>query len=201
MGKARAAKLLRRAERDRWMGVNLWHGGVPGLGIGESLLAPADQPQMPLMSTPRFLAEARADRVYFTTDIDLARVFAAAVFDAYGDSAVYRVRPTGPTANDIDLPNVSFHARSAQIVEVSERGVSMTPLEKKQMQARYQTWDDGRPMYDSSGRIQITRQLEALGMTQQDLNRRFPIWTDPRVMSRALSAELKRRDAGYVSGN
>lgn len=98
VGKARAAKAARRAQRDRIAGADFWHGGIGGLTAGEEIIPPTLQDVYDPMSSALYLAEAQANRVYFTTDRELARVFASAVFRGRGSGALYRVQPSGTSS-------------------------------------------------------------------------------------------------------
>ncbi|SJN24966.1 hypothetical protein FM104_04665 [Microbacterium esteraromaticum] len=193
MGKARAAKAARKLERDRWADVELWHGGIGGLSVGSEVVPPADQEIDDPMRSSLYLAEARADRVYFTSDRDLARVFASAVLKGRGSGAVYRVRPVGNVLTDPDFPTVGYHARRALILDVEDQTEPMTSEDEQRVQSAYMTWDDGRPMYDADGRIQITWQMEELGLTQAVLDQRLPRWVHPEVAMSRVSAALGQR--------
>jgi len=195
VGKARAAKAARRAQRDRIAGAHFWHGGIGGLTAGEEIIPPTLQDVYDPMSSALYLAEAQANRVYFTTDRELARVFASAVFRGRGSGALYRVQPIGDVLTDPDFPTVGLHSRRAVILQVEELTIALTPEEEQRRQAPYLTWDDGRPIYDLEGRIQITWQMEAHGLTQAELDRQFPRWMRPEDAMRSAAEMIRRRHA------
>lgn len=93
-----------------------FHGGVPGLEVGE-WLAPPD-----VSGTDHRLSRyaagqdhgTRTDVVYLTPRQQVARAFAA----MYPDGALYRVAPEGPLAPDPDAPDVAVMCGRAQVLEV-----------------------------------------------------------------------------------
>ena len=107
-----------------------YHGGKPGLGVGDRIL-PASETGDPgtLLPYARVYPEdgaPRADRVYVTTDRDTARSFAY----IYPNGALYRVEPDEPIEDDPNcgIEGVSFQATGATIVSVYDRCVStITP--------------------------------------------------------------------------
>lgn len=168
--------------------MTFWHGGRAGLRIGDQLLPPIiTQDQM---STSHFMNEARVDRVYFTTDRELARVFSAAVYTGVKSSALYRVQPAGDVEVDPDFAATGYQARRAVVLEVAETDVQLSEAERYRRTGRYLTWDDGRPMYDADGRLQVTRQMEQIGITQADLDSRFAPWVNPDEAAAALGGSL-----------
>lgn len=175
MGSAKAAKAARREARELAARTLFWHGGIGGLQPGEHILAPVDTGNP--LSVTGHVHEARADRVYFATDRELARVFASIITDVTGSSAVYQVQPVGPFGVDLDFPACSHQARRAVIVAVAEVDVQMSRTERLHRTAPYLFWDDGRPMYDPDGRIQVTWQMESAGVTQEFLNRMLQPWS------------------------
>lgn len=53
----------------------------------------------------------------------------------------------------------------------------MRAVDAERAIGQYCTWDDGRPMYLDDGRLAVTWQLEARGVTQERLDRFIPRWT------------------------
>lgn len=96
-----------------------YHGGVPGLFPGRMLLPP---------SMTSFCAEhaararsgsvGRADRVYVTTSIEAAAMYAA-LYPRPSGGAVYRVDPIGALEHDPDCdePGLSFACERAKVIE------------------------------------------------------------------------------------
>ena len=102
--------------------LTLYHGGVSGLIPGQKLLPP-------------FLTDAcsgadydsehcRADRVYLTTDVEEAAVYAALATPG-GGGDVYEVEPLDELEPDSPPVPVtgSYAVRSATVVRVIRRGV------------------------------------------------------------------------------
>lgn len=96
-----------------------YHGGAPGLFAGRLLLPPS------MTSFRREHAErvrsgsvGRADRVYVTTSIEAAAMYAA-LYPRRSGGAVYRVEPIGAIEDDPDCnePGLSFACQRARIVE------------------------------------------------------------------------------------
>lgn len=169
--------------------VTYWHGGAPGIAAGDRLLtpvalmlsghvyAPRDAPGLPPTTS--------LERVYFTTDRQFARAHAhryeliTAAGKRVGRGSLYRVRPIGRVEEDPDYEGsgVSWCAPSGIVLEVEEPKVSMRAVDAERAIGQYCTWDDGRPMYLDDGRLAVTWQLEARGVTQERLDRFIPRWT------------------------
>ena len=103
-----------------------FHGGVPGLQIGDRLLPPDTS------GTTRTVSEhaaqlcagehaTRRDLVYVTTERQVARAYAA----FYPDGALYRVIPCGPVVADPDhrVPGISWHCPLAIVQQVIDPAV------------------------------------------------------------------------------
>ncbi|MCU1416140.1 MAG: hypothetical protein JWP32_314 [Schumannella sp.] len=201
MGKARANKERRRTARDAAGSLTLWHGGVAGRDVGDRLLPPTHTNALGNLADMG-LKESRRDRVYFTTDRELARVFAAAVTRMIGQSALYRVEPIGEMDVDPDFPTVGFQAKQALILEVVETNVSLSATEELERQRPYLVWTDDRHIYDENGRIQINAQSLSLGLTQQDFDNLFPRWTPlPGVEATIQQLLADRQSSRRISGN
>lgn len=110
-----------------------FHGGVSGLYPGDRLLPPS---QTGARASRDFLPEAmremaahvRTDRVFLTTELELARMYAGLHPD--GDRRrggdLYRVVPEGPVEPDPDWdgePGVSVQVASARVVGIVKTGV------------------------------------------------------------------------------
>lgn len=115
-----------------------YHGGVAGLRPGARLLPPSVTGVTPAMRyAPADLMPVadevyRDDRVYLTTDLAAAKVFAA--FHLSGRQGrggdVYRVAPVGPVENDPDYqgaPGGSVRCAEALVVGVVATGVRTAP--------------------------------------------------------------------------
>jgi hypothetical protein len=112
-----------------------WHGGAPGLRAGGLLLPPTatglvyTRLSMSLQEGQTEIGQ-RPDRVYVTTDRELAWAYASAwTLDGRvaGGGSLYLVEvfDPEPDADLLSLPGVSYQAASASILEVAERGISL----------------------------------------------------------------------------
>jgi len=101
--------------------VTYFHGGVPGLQVGDRILPPN------ISGTTRTLSEhaaqlgadsyaTRRDLVYVTTERQIARAYAA----FYPDGALYRVIAVSPVDPDPDhsIPGISWQCPEAIITQV-----------------------------------------------------------------------------------
>lgn len=98
-----------------------WHGGAPGLKVGEYILPPSVTGTAHTLSAYADCLEPRPGylptRVYVTPEYEAAEVFAA----MYPDGGwVYRVEPEGVLEADLGStePGLSFACERARIVEV-----------------------------------------------------------------------------------
>ncbi|MHB1420745.1 MAG: DUF5131 family protein [Bacillota bacterium] len=97
-----------------------YHGGKPGLNIGDKLLPPSVTRKPTLLQYAQKIAPEgpqRKDRVYLTIDQDDAGIFAM-VYSRSGGS-VYRAVPALPLEEDPDckVPGYSFQTPVATVVE------------------------------------------------------------------------------------
>lgn len=166
-----------------------WHGGMPGLAVGDHLLSRsrAADTRRSLMAMPRPYDQGVTDPdlVYFSNDRDFARAYAFQLeLETPGGQLVnrgtlYRVEPIGDVDEDEDYrgTGISWAARSAIIVDVEEIDVRMRERDAVRIIGEHCTWDDGRPMYLDDGRLNITRQMEDHGFTQSDIDELVRPWT------------------------
>jgi len=94
-----------------------YHGGVPGLRVGDTLLPPSITGKSTLLEYAKKVdpnGPQRADRVYLTTDLEAARLFAL----VYPYGHVYRAVPALPLENDPDCnePGLSYQTPTAIVV-------------------------------------------------------------------------------------
>lgn len=107
--------------------VNYYHGGVAGLEPGQVLLPPAagGQERRPLSfffrKTTDPARSARRDRVYITTELDAAALFAKGC----AGGSVYRVEPVGPLEPDPSA-QACFTVSSAKVLAVEQRDLHVT---------------------------------------------------------------------------
>lgn len=115
-----------------------FHGGVAGLYPGDRILPPATTGRRASRS---FLPDdlrgdadhVREDRVYLTTDVEIARMYAGLHPDGTrkrgGD--LYRVTPEGPVEPDPDWlggPGMSVQAVAAWVLGIVKTGVPRRPF-------------------------------------------------------------------------
>jgi len=103
--------------------VKFYHGGIPGLRPGDRVLPPSTTGKPTVLDFARETAPCgpqREDRVYLATEVEHARVFAA----AYPYGGVYEVDPVGFVAPDPDAtgPGYSWQAGEAVVVLVLKHG-------------------------------------------------------------------------------
>jgi protein gp37 len=95
-----------------------YHGGIPGLKIGDTLLPPNVTGKPTLLKYAQEIAPdgpQRDDRVYLTTDKESASIFAY----CYPKGDVYRAIPTLPLEDDPDClePELSYQTPKAVVVQ------------------------------------------------------------------------------------
>lgn len=142
------------APREAGRPVTYWHGGVPGLRVGDYLL-------------PRSVTRTRsyadivqdyvgsAEWVHITIDKDFAAFHASAYVNPDGrpgGGSLYAVRPGGrPQPDPDDVPGQSFTVRRARVIRVAQTGVELSPLEGQRAQRGHSVYVDGSEMYDPDG--------------------------------------------------
>lgn len=169
--------------------VKYWHGGAPGLQVGDVLMsrtAQALQPRQRIVAQPRPFDEVtNRDRVYFSDNQDFARAYAYQLELTTPSGAIvtrgslYEVEPIGTIEEDEDYAGcaVSWCAPSAVITAVADVDVRMRERDAVRIIGEYCTWDDGRPMYHPDGRLHLTHQMESVGITQEQLDAMIRPWT------------------------
>ena len=86
--------------------------------------------------------------------------------------------------------HVGVACAQARIVAIADSPVDMTKVEASAAAGRYQTWDDGRFMYDEAGYINPSWQMKQQGLTKADAVALWEPWTQweefseqgPRIM-------------------
>jgi hypothetical protein len=160
---------------------HFWHGGTPGLVIGDLIQAPDDNP------TAMALHEAGGDdyladtsRTYVTPLRSFARAYAKRLEPLVADEgfagSLYRVEPLSALEHDPDFPEgVSFACRAARILAVEEVNCArMTFYESTQAVGPYMTWADGTPIYDEHGYLLPSPELAREGVTASTLQQLGP---------------------------
>lgn len=103
--------------------VRYYHGGIKGLKRGDKILPPSITGKNTLLNYAKQLDEncvQREDRVYITTDKNMAQIYAA----TFPKGDVYRVIPNGLLEDDPDCleKGLSFQCESATIKAVVKVG-------------------------------------------------------------------------------
>lgn len=161
---ARASYLAQKAALAR---STYWHGGVPGLKVGTVLLSRAEARRTGVDLNADGLRNGQSEdvthpeRVYFSTEKEFARGFAAMHQIAehttgivYERGTLYEVEPIGPVETDTDfrVGGVSWCAPAARVTAVAEVNVQLSAFEANQRTGPYMTWQDGSPIYTPTGR-------------------------------------------------
>jgi len=167
--------------------VQYYHGGAPGLAVGDRIVPRKDHPEWrehPVVradgSFPEF-GEYHA--VSLTTDLDVARVYASQYVlpnDRRVPGQVYEVQPVGKVSVDQDFihsfPDMARCLEGAEIVAVHEVvDVEMNPRVGVKALAKHlvDPWT-GQPLYDENGFARVTEATQADGHTREDLMRLGP---------------------------
>ena len=160
----RARQQVQRAARRDESRKLFWHGGAPGLPVGTVLVSRVEAARLgrDLAMYDRRNANddpTRKDRVYLTTDRELARTFAASTCITDTDTGIvaqhgdlYQVEPIGSLEADPDnQTRVSWQTTQAKIVAVAERNVSLDQYEVTRRAGPHACWSDGSPIYNLDG--------------------------------------------------
>ena len=102
--------------------VRYWHGGTPGLAVGD-LVLPPEQTGAPTLADFGAGGVCRRDRIYITTRPEIAVLYAA--MHPSGRGKVYEVLPAGPLDPDPDWngePGLSLETTEARIWAMHEPG-------------------------------------------------------------------------------
>lgn len=205
----KTAKLARQKQRssDRaaFEGVVFWHGGAPGLTVGETVL-PLSQIKsgslLSLLPAGYGANPSRADRVYVTSDREFARAYAARFSikfpGANGAGALYRVEPRAPFEVDLDYdhvrPRMSVQCGSALVTGVEESPVVMSTSDASAAAMKYATWNTGEPMYDRNGAVNPDPGMQRFGLTTADTSAIWAPWTPFSITWAAdVQAYIRRR--------
>lgn len=156
-----------------------WHGGAPGLSIGDVII-PRDE--LPLSNLDRHLAMINEDptdtgRVYITTNRKFAIAWAIrrsnSPFKGARTGSVYRVDPIGQVDPDPDFPAAagSYVADRAVILDVDRRRVTGSPAVANKVIAPFTTWSDGSRTYTADGWMTVPPQFRRFRITERDMRR------------------------------
>ncbi len=178
------------------MGVPLYyHGGMPGLKKDSVLLshkaavAEGMTSMFPGAWGGRPGGAYSPDRVYFTTDIDLARSFAHSLRTDTGRGHLYEVKPRGRVEVDPDYAIFDdvFMAPSAVVTCVLEQNIRLTRAEENRPFATRARWTGGGHYVNSFGFVLPSPGMKEAGWTAEALQL-LPQWL-PRA---DLEAELSQ---------
>lgn len=153
--------------------ISYWHGGAPGLSVGNEIHPAVELPKPMAYSNPEY--DTDPARVYVTTDKNFAASFASQWIDTKrlkaGGGTLYRVRPVGELEIDPDyahVPGLAYSCSSAVIEKIEKRKIFET-IELRLYAERHATWSDGRKMYDEKGYLLPSPELESKGITAAQL--------------------------------
>jgi len=194
-----------------------WHGGAPGRQPGDYLLSLEAATSVPGSMTAHTrqrgyaIGLTRSNRVYFSSDRNVARAFAAMYQTADRESGIvyergtlYRVEPEGGIEEDEDFAgkNVSWCAPKARIVEVEETQVYMEYPAATRYIGPLMTWDDGTPIYSRTGAYLPSPTLRAAGYSAASFAGRYQPWTPIDLVEADMKnqAARDRPDAAETTG-
>lgn len=173
-----------------------WHGGFPGLAVGEALL-PAQTTGHKIVDAKDkgVLYEHDSTSVYISNDKQFARAFAAWYGTVWGGDRgdLYEVEPQGSLFADPDYsigPEVSFRCHEARIVAVEARAVRMTETEATRAHAPYAFWPDGSPQYDRQGYMLPSAEMVKRGVRPARL-KQLGRWKPVEQATGVIAAELR----------
>lgn len=157
-----------------------WHGGVSGISVGDRIssraggTSSADKFRRDVEQAVGYDEVRDPNRVYYTTDREVARAWASRIG---GGGSLYRVIPVFPNscAPDTDYPTVAFSTPELEVVAVEETNVRLSREDRRSRVMKYHTWDDGSPQYDADGYFQPPPQHREFGKTAAQY-RHIPRW-------------------------
>lgn len=153
--------------------VTYWHGSSIELTTSDVLLPASHHEPGYLVLTAADLYGYDRDRVYVTTNRELARAWAS----RSSAGCLLRVEPQGELEADPDFPGISYSTNQATIVDVEEHPIKMSMLAARKAFAHT---DIGR--YDEKGYLNpsdtFLADLVAHGLTRE-MCRAFGRWANP----------------------
>jgi hypothetical protein len=180
-----------------------FHGGMPGLKVGDKLRSAQDQGLKFSYLVPG--SKYDPESVYMATDLEVAKVYAAQ-FELMSSKStaavpgdVYRVRPLGPLRRDPDLPPISFKAPEALVLEVVKENVLLSPREREQRIGPYRFYQDGKPVYDQDGYMLPSPAMEKDARVSVEFMKLYGPWVPlldinkhglPRVEAKSTSERV-----------
>lgn len=164
-----------------------YHGGAPGLAVGDRIVPRKDHPawrERPVGNDDGSFPEFGGyHAVSLTVDLEIARAYASQYVlpnDRRVPGQIYEVQPVGTISKDPDFihsfPDMARCLDGAEIVAVREVvDVETNPRAGVKALAKHlvNPWT-GQPLYDEQGFVQVTEATEAAGHTPEDLMRLGP---------------------------
>lgn len=196
--------LASKAEGRSAFRPRFFHGGVGGLRAGDKIMPPARNraamdARQASVSVRQSVGQPYAtypDKVYFTTELDLALTFANR---RAGD--VYEIIPLGPIQPDTDYDERTFHADAALIKGIVRKNVEIDRIEELKIRARFAVFERGVPLYNDEGYLNTTPKMLADGWTAEEL--RNPSGSGrilPKSSSRPAAQALPRGSTMPMDG-
>lgn len=163
----RRAKAAYLASQRPPSDARFWHGGIAGLVSGTVLLGRTEAEAQGLdvahyaLQPGYELGVTDPERVYFSSDRELARGFAGRINIrdtvtgiVFQHGTLYEVEPLGEIERDPDgTGNVSWCAPRARILAVAEKNVRLNRYEVTERLGPTMTWKDGSPIYSPDGQF------------------------------------------------
>jgi hypothetical protein len=177
--------------------VTYYHGGMPDLRSGTQIFSKNEAARRGMTGPWTLRPEAQhysPDRVYFTTDLDLARSFAHALQTPSGRGYLYEVQPIGAVEVDPDYSgfNDVFMAPSARVVRVVQRNLQLTRAQETRPFAMRQYWALDSPYMDGNGYVRPSEQMQKAGWNPA-LLRLLPQWVPFEDLGEELSHLVLRQ--------
>ena len=161
------------AKRAAVEGPLYWHGGRPGLVVGD-VLVPGRANQKALTLYADQLADY-AEGAFITDNRQFARAWASSYPVRQGGTArgtLYQVRPEGELSRDPDYlhgAEVSWYCPRAVVVRVAEQNVSLSETEEVRAVGPFAFWEDGTPQYTADGYLTFHPDHAKTGVTPEML--------------------------------
>lgn len=130
------------------MSVRFFHGGIPGLRVGDLLEPGHDRRTHDNCKWCEARAHGgaylgmdgpsrRTDRIYFTTH----RLYAKHYASLWGRGDLYRVEPVGDVERSTEDTIETFTAPAARVAAVLDRAVQLTHPERRRLQRHWAAAD------------------------------------------------------------
>jgi len=134
-------------------GTPLWHGGAPGIQVGQHIQSHAQLRRRGVAYGSRNVDQDN-NVVYISSVREFARAFATRTAAFRGRETLYLVDPLPSSllTTDEDFPGtVSLSCTRARVVAIEETNATMSETESLAFVGPHMTWTDGRSVYDDEG--------------------------------------------------